>query len=38
MVKGIVIVPTFNEIENIERLVRNVFSQQKEFHILVVDD
>ncbi len=30
--------PTFNEIENIERLVRNVFSQQKEFHILVVDD
>ncbi|SKB54509.1 dolichol-phosphate mannosyltransferase [Salegentibacter holothuriorum] len=38
MVKGIVIVPTFNEIENIERLVRNVFSQHKEFHILVVDD
>ncbi|HKL36328.1 MAG TPA: polyprenol monophosphomannose synthase [Salegentibacter sp.] len=38
MVKGIVIVPTFNEIENIEQLVRNVFSQPKEFHILVVDD
>ncbi|WP_037318939.1 polyprenol monophosphomannose synthase [Salegentibacter sp. Hel_I_6] len=38
MVKGIVIVPTFNEIENVERLVRNVFSQHKEFHILVVDD
>ena len=38
MVKGIVIVPTFNEIENIERLVRNVFSQPKKFHILVVDD
>ncbi|MBZ9728135.1 polyprenol monophosphomannose synthase [Salegentibacter sp. JZCK2] len=38
MVKGIVIVPTFNEIENIERLVRNVFSQHKKFHILVVDD
>ncbi|MBI6116286.1 polyprenol monophosphomannose synthase [Salegentibacter maritimus] len=38
MVKGIVIIPTYNEIENIERLVRNVFSQQKEFHILVVDD
>ena len=38
MVKGIIIIPTFNEIENIERLVRNVFSQQKEFHILVVDD
>lgn len=38
MVKGIVIVPTFNEIENIERLVRNVFSQHNKFHILVVDD
>lgn len=38
MVKGIVIVPTFNEIENIERLVRNVFSQHTQFHILVVDD
>ncbi|TDN95240.1 dolichol-phosphate mannosyltransferase [Salegentibacter sp. 24] len=38
MVKGIVIVPTFNEIENIEKLVRNVFSQHKKFHILVVDD
>lgn len=30
--------PTFNEIENIERLVRNVFSQHNKFHILVVDD
>ncbi|APS37842.1 MULTISPECIES: polyprenol monophosphomannose synthase [Salegentibacter] len=38
MVKGIVIIPTFNEIENIERLVRNVFSQPTQFHILVVDD
>jgi dolichol-phosphate mannosyltransferase len=38
MVKGIVIVPTFNEIENIEKLIRNVFSQDKKFHILVVDD
>ncbi len=38
MAKGIIIVPTFNEIENIERLIRNVFSQQRKFHILVVDD
>ncbi|MFD1094304.1 polyprenol monophosphomannose synthase [Salegentibacter chungangensis] len=38
MTKGIIIVPTFNEIENIERLVRNIFSLQRSFHILVVDD
>jgi len=38
MVKGIIIIPTYNEIENIERLVRNVFAQYKKFHILVVDD
>lgn len=38
MVNGIIIVPTFNEIDNIERLVRNIFSQQRKFHILVVDD
>lgn len=38
MVKGIIIIPTFNEIENIERIIRNVFSQRRKFHILVVDD
>lgn len=38
MVKGIIIIPTFNEIENIERLIRNVFAQRRKFHILVVDD
>lgn len=35
---AVIIVPTYNEIENIDRLVRNVFSLQREFHILVVDD
>lgn len=35
---GVVIIPTYNEIENIERIVRNVFSQRRNFHILVVDD
>lgn len=34
----IVIIPTFNEIENIEAIIRAVFSQEKVFHILVVDD
>ncbi|WP_417885289.1 polyprenol monophosphomannose synthase [Zunongwangia sp.] len=38
MVDGIIIVPTYNEIENIEKLIREIFSQPREFHILVVDD
>lgn len=38
MPKGIVIIPTYNEKENIERIIRNVFSLQRNFHILVVDD
>lgn len=38
MSHGIIIIPTYNEIENIERLIRNIFSLQKKFHILVVDD
>jgi dolichol-phosphate mannosyltransferase len=35
---GIVIIPTFNEIENIERIIRATFALEKSFHILVVDD
>lgn len=38
MSHGIIIIPTYNEIENIERLIRNIFSLQRKFHILVVDD
>lgn len=38
MSKSIVIIPTFNEIENIESVIRAVFSQSVDFHILVVDD
>ncbi|QAA83246.1 polyprenol monophosphomannose synthase [Aequorivita sp. H23M31] len=38
MSKAVVVVPTYNEIENIERLLRTVFSLQREFHILIVDD
>lgn len=34
----IVIIPTFNEIENIEAIIRKVFSLSTGFHILVVDD
>ena len=38
MQDAIVIIPTYNEIENIEAIVRAVFFQEKPFHILVVDD
>lgn len=34
----IVIIPTYNEIENIESIVRAVLSQYKSFHVLVIDD
>ncbi|OIQ20286.1 polyprenol monophosphomannose synthase [Lacinutrix sp. MedPE-SW] len=35
---AIVIIPTYNEIENIETIIRAVFAQNKAFDILVVDD
>lgn len=38
MSDAIVIIPTYNEIENIEAIIRAVFSQDKVFHVLVVDD
>ncbi|CAI8401708.1 MAG: Polyprenol monophosphomannose synthase [Flavobacterium sp. SCGC AAA160-P02] len=34
----LVIIPTYNEKENIEAIIKAVFKQKKEFHILVVDD
>lgn len=36
--KSIIIIPTYNEKENIERMVRTVFALPRSFHILVVDD
>jgi len=38
MEDAIIIIPTFNEIENIEDIIRAVFSLEKVFDILVVDD
>ena len=35
---GLVIIPTYNEIENIEAIIRTVFDLKKDFHILIVDD
>jgi dolichol-phosphate mannosyltransferase len=35
---SLVIIPTYNEKENIEKIIRTVFSLSKPFHILIVDD
>ncbi len=34
----IVVIPTYNEKENIERIIRKVRSLQGDFHVLVIDD
>ncbi|MBT8318310.1 MAG: polyprenol monophosphomannose synthase [Lutibacter sp.] len=38
MSNTIVIIPTYNEKENIDAIIKAVFSQDKQFDILVVDD
>lgn len=38
MSDGVVIIPTYNEIENIESIVRAIFSLHRAFDILIVDD
>lgn len=38
MSDAVVIIPTYNEIENIESIIRAVLSQHKLFDILIVDD
>jgi len=38
MSKAIVIIPTYNEKGNVERMIRKVFSLDKPYHILIVDD
>lgn len=35
---SVVIIPTYNEKENIEKIIRAVFALPKQFHILVIDD
>jgi dolichol-phosphate mannosyltransferase len=34
----LVIIPTYNELENIQKIIAKVFSLIGDFHILVVDD
>jgi dolichol-phosphate mannosyltransferase len=38
MKKNLVIIPTYNEKENIEAIIRKVFSLEGQFHVKIVDD
>jgi dolichol-phosphate mannosyltransferase len=38
MSKALVIIPTYNEIENIERMIETVFSLPRDLHLLIIDD
>lgn len=38
MIGTVVIIPTYNEIDNIEAIIMAVFSQSDDIHILIVDD
>ncbi|SVE55932.1 uncharacterized protein METZ01_LOCUS508786, partial [marine metagenome] len=38
MSDSLIIIPTYNEKENIEKIIRTIFSLEKSFHILIVDD
>ncbi len=38
MSDSVIIIPTYNEIENIEKMTRKVMSLDKDYHVLYVDD
>lgn len=38
MADSLIIIPTYKEKENIEKMIRKVFGLPKDFHILVIDD
>ena len=38
MSDSIVIIPTYNEKENVEKIIRKVFSLSVNFHVLIIDD
>jgi len=38
MSDAIVVIPTYNEIDNIEAIIEAVFAQERAFHVLIVDD
>ena len=36
--KGLVIIPTYNEAENVEKIIPDVLKQNRQLHVLIVDD
>ena len=38
MSDSLIIIPTYNEKENIEDIVRAIFGLEHDFHILIIDD
>ena len=38
MPKSLIIIPTYNERENIQKLIKEILNLEEEFHILVIDD
>ena len=38
MSDSVIIIPTYNEIENIDKMTRKIMSLEKDFHVLYVDD
>ncbi|MFO8128512.1 MAG: polyprenol monophosphomannose synthase [Bacteroidales bacterium] len=38
MTDSLVIIPTYNEKDNVERIIRKVFSLDRAFHVLIVED
>jgi dolichol-phosphate mannosyltransferase len=36
--QSLVIIPTYNEKENVEKMVRKIFSMPHDFHLLIIDD
>jgi dolichol-phosphate mannosyltransferase len=36
--ENLVVIPTYNEKENVEAIIRKVFSLSREFHVLIIDD
>ena len=38
MSKNLVLIPTYNERENVENMLRTVFALPEDFHVLIIDD
>ena len=38
MINSLIIIPTYNEAENVSLMIERIFSLYSQFHILIVDD